>query len=220
MSQAHPQRSARGHRPVPASIVLHATLLVAAAVALFPIVWVTVTSLKSGDRWSHPEDFSNLGLANYQRVLEDTAFLRWLGNSVVLALGTTLVGVFIAASAGYAVSRMRFPGKSSLMWTFLVVQMFPVAVLIVPLYTILSSLHLLDTYGGLILVYCTVSVPFCAWMLKGYFDTIPPEIDEVCNPGSPLGAPNPDRGRASPRAADHRRPGAEPYLRPAVARSR
>lgn len=172
------RRPAR-RRSVPASVALHATMLLAVAVAVFPIVWVSLTSLKSGDRWSHPEDFSNLGIDNYRRVLRETEFLQWMLNSVVVALGTTALGVFIAASAGYAVSRMRFPGRASLMWTFLVVQMFPVAVLIVPLYTIMSSLRLLDTYGGLILVYCTVAMPFCAWMLKGYFDTIPIEIDEA-----------------------------------------
>jgi arabinogalactan oligomer/maltooligosaccharide transport system permease protein len=111
-------------------------------------------------------------------VLGDTAFLTWFANSVVVAGGTMLVGVLIAASAGYALSRMRFPGHGSLMWSFLLFQMFPVAVLIVPLYNTLGKLGLLDSYGGLIVTYCSVAVPFCAWMLKGYFDTIPAEIDE------------------------------------------
>ena len=87
--------------------------------------------------------------------------------------------MLISASAGYAISRMRFPGHRSLMWTFLVTQMFPVAVLIVPLYNLMGRLGLLDNYLGLVLVYCTIAVPFCAWMLKGYFDTIPREIDEA-----------------------------------------
>jgi arabinogalactan oligomer/maltooligosaccharide transport system permease protein len=112
-------------------------------------------------------------------VLLHSHFPRWFLNSVVVAAATTVLGVLIAASAGYAVSRMRFPGHRSLMWTFLITQMFPVAVLIVPLYNLLVRLDLLDTYLGLVLVYCTISVPFCAWMLKGYFDTIPREVDEA-----------------------------------------
>ena len=68
---------------------------------------------------------------------------------------------------------MRFPGYRKLMWVLLVTQMFPVAVLIVPMYKILSDLRLIDTYLGLILVYCSTAVPYCAWLLKGYFDTIP-----------------------------------------------
>jgi arabinogalactan oligomer/maltooligosaccharide transport system permease protein len=126
-----------------------------------------------------PGNFHNLGFANYHEVLGSTSFVTWFGNSLIIAAGTTVVGVFISASAGFAVSRMNFPGKKSLMWIFLLVQMFPVAVLIVPLYAIMSKLHLLNSYGGLVLVYCTVSVPFCAWMLKGYFDSIPVDIDEA-----------------------------------------
>ncbi len=98
---------------------------------------------------------------------------------MIVAGATTVLGVLIASSAGYAISRMKFPGHKPLMWTFLLTQMFPVAVLIVPLYNLLGRLGLIDSYAGLILVYCTIAVPFCAWMLKGYFDTIPHEIDEA-----------------------------------------
>jgi arabinogalactan oligomer/maltooligosaccharide transport system permease protein len=74
---------------------------------------------------------------------------------------------------------MRFPGHRKLMWVLLLTQAFPIAVLIVPMYEILGDLGLIDTYGGLILVYCSTAVPYCAWLLKGYFDTIPYEIDEA-----------------------------------------
>ena len=74
---------------------------------------------------------------------------------------------------------MRFPGYRKFMWVLLVTQMFPVAVLMVPMYQILSELQLIDSYLGLILVYCTTIVPYCAWLMKGYFDTIPFEIDEA-----------------------------------------
>jgi arabinogalactan oligomer/maltooligosaccharide transport system permease protein len=120
-----------------------------------------------------------LGFSNYAKVLDDTEFLTWFRNSLIVSLGTMVLAVFISATAAYAVSRMRFPGHRGLMWTFLIVQMFPIAVLIVPLYNIMSKLHLIDSFGGLILAYCTTAVPFCAWMLKGYFDTIPVEIDEA-----------------------------------------
>jgi arabinogalactan oligomer / maltooligosaccharide transport system permease protein len=169
----------RSRRSPLASVALHATLIAASVIAVFPIVWIALTSLKSGDRWAHPGDFGNLGFGNYTRVLRDTSFLTWFRNSLIVSLGTMVLAVFVAATAGYAVSRMRFPGHRSLMWAFLVVQMFPVAVLIVPLYDIMSKLHLVDSFGGLMLAYCTTAVPFCAWMLKGYFDSIPVEIDEA-----------------------------------------
>ncbi|MFI1012488.1 sugar ABC transporter permease [Streptomyces sp. NPDC020965] len=168
----------RGQRSRATSVALHATLIVASIIALFPIVFILLVSIRGENGWTHPMEMEGFTLSNYRHVLGDTEFLTWLMNSALIAAGTMLVGVLISASAGYAVSRMRFPGHKSLMWTFLVCQMFPVAVLIVPLYNILGTLGLLDSYGGLIITYCSVSVPFCAWMLKGYFDTIPVEIDE------------------------------------------
>ncbi|MER6914221.1 sugar ABC transporter permease [Streptomyces sp. NPDC000594] len=175
---AAPRVRSRDERSRTASVALHTTLIAASVIALFPIVFIVLVSLRGENGWTHPMEMEGFTLSNYTHVLGETEFLTWMLNSVLIAVGTMLVGVLISASAGYALSRMRFPGHSSLMWTFLVCQMFPVAVLIVPLYNILGTLGLLDSYGGLIITYCSVSVPFCAWMLKGYFDTIPAEIDE------------------------------------------
>ncbi|MGH3432640.1 MAG: sugar ABC transporter permease, partial [Thermocrispum sp.] len=118
-------------------------------------------------------------LDNYVRLLTETDFLRWFANSTVVAAFTMLAGIAMAATAGYAISRFNFPGKRSLMWTFLITQMFPVAILIVPIYTLMSAIGLINTSASLVIAYCTVAVPFCTWMLKGYFDTIPTEIDEA-----------------------------------------
>lgn len=170
----------RGERGLGMSVALHTTLLAASAIAVFPVLWIVFISLGPGSAWQQPgEVVHHLSLGNYRFVLLHSDFPHWLLNSVIVAAATTVLGVLIAASAGYAISRMRFPGHRSLMWTFLLTQMFPVAVLIVPLYNLLAQLDLLDSFLGLILVYCTIAVPFCAWMLKGYFDTIPREIDEA-----------------------------------------
>lgn len=160
-------------------MALHATLGVATVLALFPIAFILLVSLRGENGWTHPTELSGFTVSNYIHLLGGTEFLVWFANSTIVAGGATLVGVAISASAGYAASRLRFPGQRSLMWSFLVFQMFPVAVLIVPLYNILSTLGLLNTHGGLILTYCSVSVPFCAWMLKSYFDTIPVSLDEA-----------------------------------------
>ncbi|WUW18888.1 carbohydrate ABC transporter permease [Streptomyces sp. NBC_01465] len=171
----------RGERSKGASVLLHGGLIIASFVAAFPVLWIAWISLgPDKNDFLHPGGIAKkMSLSNYSFVLQHTDFLTWFGNSLIVALGTTLLGVFIAASAGYAVSRMRFPGHRQLMWTFLVTQMFPIAILIVPLYNILAKLDLLDTYWALILAYCTTAVPYCAWLLKGYFDTIPMEIDEA-----------------------------------------
>ncbi|MEU3272468.1 carbohydrate ABC transporter permease [Saccharomonospora sp. NPDC006951] len=162
------------------STALHTTLVAACVIAVFPVAWVALTSLKTDrDTWARPDELGTIGLGNYGQVLADTQFTTWFLNSLIVATGTTVFGVLIAATAGYAASRMRFPGHRPLMWTFLVTQMFPAAVLIVPLYNVLSGLGLLNSYGGLILAGSTIAVPYCAWMLKGYFDTIPVSIDEA-----------------------------------------
>ncbi|MEU2792093.1 carbohydrate ABC transporter permease [Streptomyces sp. NPDC007100] len=172
-------KSPRGTRSPLASVGLHLTLLIAAAVAVFPPLWLLVTSFKPKNDAFSTELVTNFTFANYRHVVADTQFLTWFGNSVVVVGVTTVLGVFVAATTGYAVSRFRFPGMRPLMWLLLITQMFPVAVLIVPLYNLLAGLGLLNQPAGLVVTYLTIAVPFCAWMMKGFFDTIPVEIDEA-----------------------------------------
>ena len=168
-------------RSTGASIMIHSMLLVATAIAVAPVLWVLAASFKPANRIlaSEIRIFDRPTIENYTRVLTETDFPTWFANSVVTAVFTMVFGVFMAATAGYALSRFNFPGRRSLMWTFLITQMFPVAILIVPIYTIMSRLGLINTLTSLVIAYCTVAVPFCTWMLKGYFDTIPRELDEA-----------------------------------------
>ncbi|MFJ5994227.1 sugar ABC transporter permease [Streptomyces sp. NPDC092370] len=171
----------RGERSVAGSLLSHGLLILASLIALFPIAWLIFLSLgPDKDDYLHPgRIWSKMTLDNYTFVLQETNFFHWLQSTLIVSLGTTVIGVVIAATTGYAVSRMRFPGYKKFMWVLLCTQMFPIAVLIVPMYQILSDLQLVDTYLGLVLVYCSTAVPYCAWLLKGYFDTIPFEIDEA-----------------------------------------
>lgn len=171
----------RSERSLAASVASHGILIVASLIALFPIAWLVFLSLgPDKDDYLHPgEIWGKMTLDNYSFVLQDTNFFDWLWSTLIVSLGTTVIGVLIAATTGYAVSRMRFPGYKKFMWVLLVTQMFPIAVLIVPMYQIMSELQLIDSYLGLVLVYCSTAVPYCAWLLKGYFDTIPFEIDEA-----------------------------------------
>ena len=129
-----------------------------------------------------PEEF-NLG--NFERVLgtslSDGSWLfgQQLFNSIIVSAATTVVGVTLATTAAYAFSRFRFGGRQMLLSSFLITQMFPATMVMIPLYVILDSLHLLDTWTGLVLVYSTTALPFCVYMLKGYFDTIPTELEEA-----------------------------------------
>ncbi|NEA37821.1 carbohydrate ABC transporter permease, partial [Streptomyces sp. SID11385] len=171
----------RGERGPLATVLTHAVLVLASLVALVPVVWLAFLSLgPEKDDYLHPgRIFGRLTFDNYSYVLEHTKFWDWLQSTLIVSLGTTLLGVAFAATTGYAVSRMRFPGQRSLMWVLLLTQAFPIAVLIVPMYEIFSELGLIDSYFGVILLNCTTAIPYSAWLLKGYFDTIPFEIDEA-----------------------------------------
>lgn len=177
-----PTGAPRGsRRSLPASVLLHTALIAASAISVFPAVWLVLTSLKPRDGWlsSELEIFNQPSLTNYTRVLGETEFPTWLLNSVVAAGLTTVLGVFLASTTGYALSRFAFPGRRGVMWLLLITQMFPVAILIVPLYNLMAALGLLNRTPGLIVAYMTIAVPFCAWMMKSYFDSIPREIDQA-----------------------------------------
>ncbi|MGW3269224.1 sugar ABC transporter permease [Streptomyces sp. NPDC001056] len=176
-----PQGRRPGERGPLGTVLLHAGLMVASLIALAPVAWLVYLSLgPDKNDYLHPGGIAGkMSFSNYGFVLQHTEFFDWFKSTMIVALGTTVVGVLLAATTGYAVSRMRFPGHKQLMWVLLLTQAFPIAVLIVPMYQIFSDLGLIDSYWALILVNCTTAVPYSAWLLKGYFDTIPIEIDEA-----------------------------------------
>lgn len=114
-----------------------------------------------------------------ERKEQQSLFWQQVLNSILVALVTTFLGLFLACTAAYAFSRFRFPGRRMGLMSFLVSQMFPGTLMMIPLYILISRLGLLNSLLGLTLVYSTTSIPFCVWMLKGYFDTIPKELEEA-----------------------------------------
>ncbi|ETK37417.1 MULTISPECIES: sugar ABC transporter permease [Microbispora] len=163
------------------SAALHLTLIAASIVSVFPVAWLVLTSLKPRAviETASVSPIEQPTFANYAQVLGETRFLTWAGNSVVVSLATAVISVLLSASTGYAVSRFRFPGFRSVMWMLLVIQMFPVAILIVPIYNLMAGLGLINQLPSLVITYLTTTIPFCAWMMKGYFDTVPASIDEA-----------------------------------------
>ncbi|GHJ50345.1 ABC transporter permease [Catellatospora sp. TT07R-123] len=179
-----PQRNRpRSRRKPLASLGLHGTLVLASLIAIFPIVWVLAASFKPKE-WIQSTELTLVKeptLANYEYVLTQTNFPVWVFNSLLVAAATMFFGIIMSATAGYALSRFNFPGRRQLMLVFLVTQMFPVAILIVPIYQIMAAFGLINTHASLIIAYLTIAVPFCAWMLKGYFDSIPTSLDEAAS---------------------------------------
>ena len=170
------------------SVTRHVLLVVFSLLTLLPVLWVIKIAL-SGEQGFAGSDLSPIPTtvsgANFEEVVstKDAAgtwlFGYQLLNSVLVSVLTTLFGISVACTAAYAFSRFRFAGRRAGMFLFLVSQMFPGIMMMIPLYVIMQSLHLLDTMLGLILVYSTTSIPFTVWMLKGYFDTIPKDLEEA-----------------------------------------
>lgn len=164
-------------------IIAQVILILASMVVLYPVLWVVKMAFSPSQAFSmslnlFPEEWT---LGNFKGLMtaDGGIFFRQLGNSLIVAGATTVVGVLLACTAAYAFSRFRFPGREIGMATFLITQMFPGVVMAIPLYILLDNLGLLNSLTGLVLVYSTTSVPFCVWMLKGYFDTIPRELEEA-----------------------------------------
>jgi len=164
------------------SALTHIILIGFALWSVIPVIWVVLTSFKTeGEVFSTtlqilPQDPT---LDNYRELLSRGDFLTWARNSIFVAVITTVVGVFLASTCAYALSRFRFRGRSASLYIFLVAQMFPGVILLVGLYQIFNNLGLLDTPWALVLSYSTIAIPFCILMLKGFFDTIPYELEEA-----------------------------------------
>jgi arabinogalactan oligomer/maltooligosaccharide transport system permease protein len=175
---------------------LHVFLALMVVYTVYPILWVVSIafsgrqSLAIADvppdatRWDRlraavpwPAHWS---AQNFVSVMTDQPFGRWIVNSLAVSVATTVVGVVLACTAAYAFSRFSFPGRRAGMMSLLVSQMFPGVLMLIPLYIIVVQwLGLGSSLPGLVLVYATTSVPFSVWMLKGYFDTIPKELEEA-----------------------------------------
>ncbi len=158
----------------------HFVLAPFTALTLFPALWVVKMAFRADQSFStslNPIP-TELSLQNFRDLFASPLFARQLFNSFVVSGATTVLGVFLACTAAYAFSRFRFPGRRAGLMAFLVTQMFPGTMMMIPLYHVLDQLGLLDRWAGLVLVYATTAIPFCVWMLKGYFDTIPRDLEE------------------------------------------
>ena len=151
-------------------------------IAVFPISRILTISLRPTDQLlsrSLAVIPDGATLENYRALLFDTPFLRWLGNSLLVAGVVTITGVALASTAGYALSRHRFKGRKAALSGILVTQMFPATMLLLPLYIVLIELGLINSYLGIVVIYSATALPFCVWQMKGYYDTIPASLEEA-----------------------------------------
>ncbi|MEC0203729.1 carbohydrate ABC transporter permease [Paenibacillus lautus] len=170
-------------------IVVYACAVLISLFAVSPFLWMILTSLKpQAEIYSTPLTYlpQELHWEGYKGMLnphaDDSAnFMKWFGNTAFVSLLTTVFSLIISAFGGYAMSRFGFRGRMSLGYIILLTQMLPGSLLIIPLYLIMKDYNLLNSHLGLVIAYTTFAVPFCTWMLKGYFDSVSQSIDEAAS---------------------------------------
>ncbi|MEM7035143.1 MAG: carbohydrate ABC transporter permease, partial [Chloroflexota bacterium] len=147
---------------------------------MFPIFWITISAFKRPIDVTKPTVIFPPTLENFRILFSETFnFGDLVINSLVVCIAVVLITIPLATSGAYALSRFRIPGKRLLLVLVLATQFFPPVVMVLPYFNIFRSLQLLDTYPAIIIVNLTRTVPFAMWLLYGFIDTLPSEVEEA-----------------------------------------
>ncbi|MCI6267805.1 MAG: carbohydrate ABC transporter permease [Clostridiales bacterium] len=172
----------RNMRKLGNAVICYAVLIFFSLLVLVPVAWMISTSFKTEPEtiqipptWIPREPT----IQAYIRIWKDYPFVTYFKNSLIIVLGATLLSTVVSCFAGYGVTRFNFRGKGSFMTFMLMTQMFPSIMLLIPYYKVLSIYGLMNTHLGMILVYVSFTIPFCSWMMAGFFKSIPVELDEA-----------------------------------------
>jgi len=159
-----------------------ASALLFLAFLAFPVVWMLSTSLKpTTEIFQMPPTWipEQATTAAYETLYEKGHFLRYLGNSLLIALATTGISVLVASMAGYAFARVTFVGRKAVLFGILAAQMVPGVLFLLPIFALIKELGLLNTHQGLILANVAFALPFSIWMMYGFYRHIPRDIEEA-----------------------------------------
>ena len=173
--------SGRGDSPF-RRLWINALLILACFIAIYPVLRVFSVSLRPNNQlFSTSLDIipANATLENYTRLFTEKAFLVWIWNSIIITITVATIGVVLAATSAYAFSRWKFRFRSAGLVFLLTTQMIPAAMLLIPIYLLLAQLKMTNSYTGMVLAYIVSSIPFSVWILKGYYDTIPIDLEEA-----------------------------------------
>ena len=176
------ERMGMRRKKIMAGVAMYALLALLASLVLIPVLWMVSTAFKSyGETIAKPPRWipQQISFEAFGRLWSEYPFGTYFKNSFVIVLFSMAVSVFASCLAGYGLTRFRVRGRNSLMTFILVTQMFPSVMLLVPFYSIIGKMHLLDTHLGLILVYISFTVPFCTWTMLGFFRALPLDLDEA-----------------------------------------
>jgi len=163
-------------------VTIYLPLAAFVIVLLFPFYWMTITALKPNDellsREGNPFWVIHPTLVHIKKLLFDTSYPEWLWNTVVISVVSTCLSIFCSVLAAYAIERLRFRGSRYVGMSIFLAYLVPPSILFIPLAAMVYKLDLFDTRLALILTYPTFLIPFCTWLLMGYFKTIPIELEE------------------------------------------
>lgn len=150
--------------------------------AILPIIWTFYTSLRTNlsiMRYPTQISFSELSLDAYVGVWKDTNFPTLMKNSLIVSTMTVIISLTLGTLAGYALSRSKFRGRQGVLLVYLSIRFVPGVLLLIPMYLFMNSLGLLDSYAGLTLAYTTFTLPATIWLMKGFFDSLPPDLENA-----------------------------------------
>ena len=150
--------------------------------AILPLVWTFYTSLRTNvdiNKFPSKISLSNLSLDAYFGVWRDTNFPMLIKNSLIVSTLTVIVSLSLGTLAGYALSRSKFRGRQGVLLVYLAIRLVPGVLLLIPLYLFMNKLGLLDSYIGLVLAYTTFTLPATIWLMKGFFDSLPPDLENA-----------------------------------------
>ncbi|SDX08803.1 carbohydrate ABC transporter permease [Roseicitreum antarcticum] len=161
-------------------LIVDLPMLVILTFTLGPYLWMLITSIsQESTLFTEGPSIWNATIENYTRLFATVGFAGNMLDSLIVALGTVAVGLSLSVTAAYAFSRFNFRGKRFLMVQFLLINMFPLVLLILPLFVLMRVLGLLDTHIALIIANSTVAIPFSVWMMVSYMNGIPRSLDEA-----------------------------------------
>jgi multiple sugar transport system permease protein len=150
--------------------------------AILPLIWTFYTSLRVGvdiNKFPSKISLSHLSFAAYSGVWRDTNFPMLIKNSLIVSTLTVIVSLSLGTMAGYALSRSKFRGRQGVLLVYLAIRLVPGVLLLIPMYLFMNKLGLLDTYLGLVLAYTTFTLPATIWLMKGFFDSLPPDLENA-----------------------------------------
>ena len=177
-----PEKGANGMKKNKMSVFGKIWFALLGLLVLFPFYWIAISSLKTSDTIIKPDLWPvSWTLKHYQQLLSTSTFVSGLRASLIVALGTIAILLVIVILASYGLYRFDFRGRELLNKVILLAYVFPGILLIVPVYNLMSSLNLIDSFWALIIMNVTFAAPFCTWLMRGFFASIPKSLDEAAS---------------------------------------